>query len=515
MNMPTCDIYLRLSDARQEEAFAGREAKCRAQAEIWGWHVHRVVVENDTMPDGRPKPASAWKRRKVRTPSGEIAYRVIRPGFRSVLDDMTNGIVNALLGEDLDRIVRDPRDMEDLIDVCTLTKASARSISGSLKLTDGGTEDEKYVARILVAGANKGSGDTSRRTRESKEREYNRGNYGGGARPYGFAVAQNTTKYHRNLIVIPDEADNIRYAADAILNKDIPQRAVAKEFRMRGIPDTHGKCNWTAKSLKSILTKPSVAGLMTYKGQLKQAPWGSILDSGIWGAILDRDTWEALCAKLNDPSRRIDNQSNEPSYLLSGWGLCGVCNNGQTIRASGRRDNPCYACHDGYHLKRKIRFVDAWVERNVTAYLSRHGMDIGKPDPRPDIDRPALQAEAKKLRTRKASQIRMHALGEIDDADLSAGLRIIRDRLRVVEAQLAQSSEPDPIPEFRGRHSATREIWQSLSLARKRAILQKLVTVTILPTASRGKAPFDPASVRIVVKETGDVLDVRQWESAA
>jgi len=107
----------------------------------------------------------------------------------------------------------------------------------------------------------------------------------------------------------------------------------------------------------------------------------------------------------------------------------------------------------------------------------------------------------------------MHALGEIEDADLATGLRIIRDRINVIEAQLAQSNQPDPIAEFRGRHAETRQIWQSLPLARKRAILRKLVTVTILPTAARGKAPFDPGSVRIVVEETGDVLDVRLWES--
>jgi len=499
--MPTCDIYLRLSDARFEEAFDGREAKCRAQAEVWGWTVHRVVVENDMFPDGRPKPASAWKRRKVMTPSGEVAYRVIRPGFRSVLDDIANGIVNALLGEDLDRIVRDPRDMEDLIDICAKTKASARSVSGSLKLTDGGTEDERYIARIMVAGASKGSADTSRRTVDSKERNWGN-SWCGGARPYGYIAAQNTTKFHRTLIVVPDEADIIREAADAILNKDIPQRAMARDLRERGVPDTHGKCNWTSQSLKRILTKPSVAGLATYKGQLKDGPWEP---------ILDRDTWERLCAKLNDPERRFDNMSNEPRYLLSGFAFCGICNNGQTVHAGGRRDNAFYACHEGYHLKRRTRLCDAWVERNVTAYLSRYSVNIGKPEPRPDIDRDALQAEAKKLRNRKASQIRMHALGEIDDSDLATGLRIIRDRLNVIDAQLAQSNQADPIPEFRDRHGPTRQIWQSLSLARKRAILRKLVTVTILPTASRGKAPFDPGSVRIVLEETGKVLDVRQW----
>src|SRR5262245_44200029 len=155
VTMPTCDIYLRLSDARVEEAFEGREAKCRAFAAAIGWTVHRVVTENDVFEDGRPKPASAWKRRKIKTPSGKVERRVIRPGFREILDDIATGRVNALLGEDLDRIVRDPRDMEDLLDICEARKASVRSISGSIKITEGGDENERYIARIMVAGASK------------------------------------------------------------------------------------------------------------------------------------------------------------------------------------------------------------------------------------------------------------------------------------------------------------------------------------------------------------------------
>ena len=62
--------------------------------------------------------ASAFKRRKIKTPSGRVELRVVRPGYREVLDDITTGRVNGLLAEDLDRIVRDPRDLEDLLDAC-------------------------------------------------------------------------------------------------------------------------------------------------------------------------------------------------------------------------------------------------------------------------------------------------------------------------------------------------------------------------------------------------------------
>ena len=40
-------------------------------------------------------------------PDGTVKMRVFRPGFRSVLDDLTGGRANALLAEDLDRVCRD------------------------------------------------------------------------------------------------------------------------------------------------------------------------------------------------------------------------------------------------------------------------------------------------------------------------------------------------------------------------------------------------------------------------
>ena len=63
--MPTCDLYLRLSDLRTEEAFDKRIAKLRALADAIGWEVFRVVIENDMTPsrDGKVRPASAFKRR--------------------------------------------------------------------------------------------------------------------------------------------------------------------------------------------------------------------------------------------------------------------------------------------------------------------------------------------------------------------------------------------------------------------------------------------------------------------
>lgn len=486
--VPTCDIYLRLSDARIEEAFDGREAKLRTYAASIGWIVHRVVVENDVMADGRPKPASAFKRKKIKTPSGRVEYRVVRPKFREVLEDITTGRVNGLLAEDLDRTVRDPRDLEDLLEACEMTGSSARSLSGSLTLTNGGTDAEKMTARIMVATANKSSADTARRVAEGRERNHGK-SYGGGPRPYGYVAAQDTERYQRTLIIVPDEADILLKASDDILNKDISLRAVAKDFRERGVPNTKGNTNWTARTVKEVLTKPAIAGLAVHKGNLKPAPWP---------VILERDVWERLSEKLNDPTRRTSDRSNEPRWLLSGIAKCGPCNNETTVRATGARDKTFYTCRQGYHLKRNARNTDAYVEEIIVEYLDRYGRDILKPRVRKDIDTSELRAEAKKLRERKTTQLRMHAEGLIDDSDLARTLRNIKDRLTVIDAQLAASDEPDPLAEFRDKPAET--VWKSLPLARKRAIVKRLVDVTILPTNLRGRAGFDPDSINIIPK---------------
>src|SRR5947208_8000218 len=95
-SMTDATLYLRLSDFRDDsDGFSAREARLRTEAKRLGWTAARVVVENDVIPNangnGRSRPASAFKRRKITTPSGRTEWRVYRPGFRSIVDDLAAG----------------------------------------------------------------------------------------------------------------------------------------------------------------------------------------------------------------------------------------------------------------------------------------------------------------------------------------------------------------------------------------------------------------------------------------
>ena len=516
--MPTYDVYLRLSDLRIEESFDARQDKLIAFGDSLGWVLHRVIIENDMVrsADGKLRPATAFKRRKITTPSGRRELRVIRPGFRNeLLGDFEAGRANAVVAEDLDRLFRDPRDLEDFIDIAQEKSVWARSLSGSLTFTDGGTDAEIDMARMMVTMANKQSRDTARRVREGRERNWG-ASYQGGRRPFGYAPETDTEHLHRKLLIVPSEADLIQKWADQILNQGISLKAILREIHQNDIPSASGG-KWNGRTLKQVLTKPTVAGLAAHTSRIKDETTGetrkvtTLKPAEAWDAILDEDTWKKLCEKLNNPPAGT-NRGNEPKHLLTGIATCGVCNDGTSVRVNGSgtlRGKRGYQCENIAHIHRNIELADAWVERNVTAYISRYGAVVLKPEPREDVDADALRAEAKELRMRQNEQLDLHSEGLIDKSQLQRKLREFKDRLDAIEAQLAQSDQPDPLPEFR-RHGETRRIWYSLPLARRRAILRQLVDVKIDKTNKRG-AGFDEDSVQIFDKKTGERIDVRSW----
>ena len=107
-------LCVRISDDPEgtERGVDRQEADCREYA---------AVHENDT---------SAFKQRTLTLPTGERVRRVIRPKFRAMLTLLAKGGAEVMIAYDLDRAVRDPRDLEDLIDSKVLNGFRALSTTG-------------------------------------------------------------------------------------------------------------------------------------------------------------------------------------------------------------------------------------------------------------------------------------------------------------------------------------------------------------------------------------------------
>jgi DNA invertase Pin-like site-specific DNA recombinase len=475
-NPPVRAVLLaRISDARNgdDHGVAGQLADMRRYARRLGWaagpaETHEIT-ENDT---------SAFKRRMVTLTDGSRQLRTFRPGFRRALAMLRHGAADGLIALDLDRACRDPRDLEDLIDVVEGRKPRlpVESVTGSLRLA---TDADITMARVMVAVANKSSRDTARRVAAARARQAAEGRPGGGGRCFGYTPD--------GLAVIPAEAAAIRAAADAVL-AGASLRAITRDWTAAGITTTRGK-PWRPSWLRSLLLRPRLAGIAVYQREE--------VGAAAWPAILDEGTWRTVRRLLTDPGR-LTARGNEPKWLGSGLYACGVCGEAVTTGTGGRHGRT-YVC-PRHHIRRTAAPVDQLVTGVVTARLALpDAAEAMAPKRHDGPDTASLHRQAAALRSRLDEQAALHARGGITTAQLATGTRIIAADLAAVESQLATVTRQSPLTGIAG-HPDAAAVWQGLPLWRQREIVRVLMNVRLMPSRP-GRQPgggyFDPASVRV------------------
>jgi hypothetical protein len=344
----------------------------------------------------------------------------------------------------------------------------------------------------MVAVANKSSRDTSRRVARAARTRAENGGHHGGRRPFGYDADGVTLR--------PDEADEVRRAADALLSGR-SLRSIVADLRERDVRTVTG-CQWSSNALRDVLLRPRNAGIATHRGE----PVGR----GAWEPLFDEETHRAVIALLNDPARRTS-PGNAVRWLGSGLYRCGLCGAPMRCTRSGGNRAPSYRCTESAHLIRDAASLDRAV---VAALLNRLDDAKAIPTSRPTSNGPdpAEVARAVARLEARLGQLKTALLDpDADDLDdLRAAMRILRERIAAEQATLLARAEPDPLAEFADAPDAT-AVWVRLDLDRQRAILDLLANVTILKSR-RGRPPgarrngkgfgsyFDPNSIDIAWK---------------
>ncbi|HTS15529.1 MAG TPA: recombinase family protein, partial [Candidatus Sulfotelmatobacter sp.] len=157
-----------------------QEKDARALCGRKGWTVAEVFVDDDV---------SAWSGKK-------------RPAYERMLAALEAGELSAVAVYDLDRLHRQPRDLERFFDVCE--RARVRDLASVTGDVDLATSEGRMLARIMGAVAAKSSDDTSRRIKRKLEDLAAEGQHHG-RRPFGYSPSGTT--------IVEDEAALLRQAA--------------------------------------------------------------------------------------------------------------------------------------------------------------------------------------------------------------------------------------------------------------------------------------------------------------
>jgi site-specific DNA recombinase len=306
--------------------------------------------------------------------------------------------------------------------------------------------------------------------------------HGGGKRPFGFT---GTGAQKVPLARALAEQDMIQEAVTRIIAGD-SLRGVCVDWNKRGVAGTQGRL-WSTRTLKRILVSPRVAGLREHNGKLHEAAWSP---------IVPREQWEAVKAILEDPARRTNDRGGVYRYLLSGLVFCGVCGN----RMNGvRKDSYTgYICHNKYGeggkcVQRSAAPVEELVTEALFVAVESPEWDRLAERPADDPSRELHEQLARdqglldRLEDKVAEELIRPEAARRKRAEIERRMDVAREQLgRLGDARVAAR-----VPRN------LRDVWPTLSLDRRRAILAVVIErIEIHPTGP-GRRVFDPDAVKV------------------
>jgi DNA invertase Pin-like site-specific DNA recombinase len=461
-------IYTRISQDREGAGLGveRQEADCRALAERLGWTIVAVHSDNDLSAySGKP-----------------------RPGYLALLADLRAGVADAVICWHTDRLHRRPVELEDYIAVCEPRGVPTQTVkAGPIDLA---TPAGRMVARQLGAVGRYEVEHQIERQVAARLQAATAGRWTGGRRPYGYQAD--------GVTVDQAEAGIVQWAAAQVLaGRAIT--AIVADLNRQGSTTSTGR-PWKATELRRVLVRPRNAGLMVHRGQ--------VVGAAGWPPIMDEATWRGVCAVLSDPRRRT-NTGVARRWLLSGLALCGVC--GEPVRSfsagtrRGQATKPVYTCRTGKHVVRDAAACDRFVTQVILERLGRpDARELLTPDQRTDTAELHLRDSA--LAERLVELGRLYGDGTIDAPQLQAATASIRTQRERITAELAAASRGSVLAGVADAADPAK-VWAGLDLSRRRAIVDTLATVTILP-GRKGRRPgwqvgesyFDPATVQVTPK---------------
>jgi DNA invertase Pin-like site-specific DNA recombinase len=288
----------------------------------------------------------------------------------------------------------------------------------------------------------------------------------------------------------PVEAELVRKGYESILGGG-SLSGIAREWNAAGAHGRNGK-PWSATTVSGFLRSPRNAGLRSHT----RDGITTIIGAATWPALVDETTWRATQAILEDPARRPGPKTVR-RYFLTGLLRCGKCKDGGAMAghqgARGQLRYRCTKCHGSTILKADAENLIVDI---VCARLARPDAKALLIDrDAPDLDK--LGAEANAIRARRDEL----AAELADDTITPAEWRTIRERLNAklaaVEEKMADASAARVFADVPLGTHKVRAAFDRLDMDRQRAVINVMLTATVMPAHKRGRHTFDPERVVI------------------
>lgn len=441
-------VYLRVSLDRDgdERAVSRQREDAHAVARMRGWDIAGEYIDNSV---------SASK------------AEVIRPEYERMRRDYRSGKFGAIICYDLDRLTRQPRQLEDWIDEAERSGLVIVTLNGEADL---GTDAGRLFARIKAAVARSEVERKSARQKRANVQRAERGYWQFSRRPYGYERRDGRVE------IVDAEAEIVREGFRRYIAGE-SYYAIANDWNERAVPTFTGP--WSMERVRAMLRNPRYAGIVEHKGRrLDVAPeWTPLIDERTWSDYLE----------TREGRTRAGSWSTSTKHLLSGLLICGVC--GERMLARPDRGRQVYACTSSWCVSIPASDVEPLIEGVVLGRLGdakivralRH-----VPDTAP------IQSELAALRKRREDITDLLADGILDRRRARQQATDLTTKIDATAAKLAAMRRESPLTDLALARSIPSR-WNRLGILDQRRVIEELgLRVTILK-GRPGRRPLDAA----------------------
>jgi len=512
-------IYLRISLDREMDGLAIERQRedCQRLAEREGWTIVETYIDQSKSATDATKS---------------------RPDYDRMVADYEAGAFDAIVCWDLDRLTRQPRQMEDWVDAARFRGLLLKSVSGDVDLTN---ENGLLIAGIKIQVARAEVVRKSKRQSRAQKQRAAMGRAPKGMRPLGYATNGDVIEHEATavraiygLFTKTENPESLRSLARALSGADViegiealpkhthtvsveresarKQRA-EEENRPYEAREPKPDGPWSPSTVLGILRNPRYAGMSTYtpkefqKDGNRRRTWrAQILRDdagepirGQWESIIDDETWWKVQEILDD-KKRVTNTSGSTKRKRLGSGLyrCGLTDpdSGQPCGKKVTGAPRGYTCPG--HMVRSGPAIDDFVTGIISGRLS-------EPDAVRQVPATTNNAETQAIDAAISAQRAKISRAQHDyDAEIIEGhdLKRVRDAaessIQELEAQRLLQGRAGALAPVLGTDDPAKA-FREASLHLRRQVIDALATVSLQPQP-RGRKGFDPASVEIVWK---------------
>ena len=252
-----------------------------------------------------------------------------RPGLQRMLEDIKAGKIDVVVVYKIDRLSRSICDFGDLSKTFDKYGVSFVSVTQDINTS---TSAGRMVLNILVTFSAYEREVTAERIRDKMAASRKKGLWVGGSVAFGY------TSENKKLIVVPEEAETVRWIFNRFLETRSPKLICTELNEAKKLRKDGGI--WNRSHIYRLLGNHTYIGKVKYKNEVYAGEQEAIIDEKIWDEVQQhlRDA---------DPLRNLPARNRQETVApLKGLIRCGHCGGsmGPNYTRKGSRKYLYYIC---------------------------------------------------------------------------------------------------------------------------------------------------------------------------